>query len=237
MLPDDGARGAERLTESTRRLFDVLDLSIFRVWSMPGIVAEETESIAVRLRQTGTDHFLASTFIERLGRGWRLAAPPLRTLEQLHVATLEARGDAHIIPGHDLTLPHPRGTMRAFIEGVHDWDGGGRAQVASTFDLSDVPPRLRDFEIDLLADYLRRIIDRVGFVTWQELPDDPRQTLPYVHFVHPAGEITIAPVRVDEDGVADGTVRWLFTTETLRDLPALYDAVQELEPPHGLRDA
>lgn len=221
----------------TRRLFDVLDLLTFRIWSVPGIVAEGTESIEVRLRQAGTDHFLTLTFIERPGRGWRLAAPPLRTLEQLHAAMLAARGEEHIIPGHDLTLPHPRGTMRTFLRGVHNWDSGGRAQVASTFDLSDLPPRLRDFEIDLLTDYLRRIIDRVGFVTWQELPDDPQQTVPYVHFRHPIGEVTIAPMRIDAADGDGGVIRWKFTTDTLRDLPALYDAVQDLEPPPGLRDA
>ena len=100
--------------------------------------------------------------------------------------------------------------------------------MATFLDLTDLPPRLSDFEIDLLTDCLRRIIDRVGYITWQELPDNPSRHLPCAHFRHPIGDSTILSVEEtphDADGVAgQPVVRWLFTTETPRD------------PPPGLRD-
>jgi small-conductance mechanosensitive channel len=225
--------------DRTRRLFDVLDLLTFRLWDIPDSVEPGTAEVQITLEQAGTDLDLTLALAEEPGEGWRLIAPPERALEMAYQAMLEARGEEHVIPGHHLTLPHPRGTMRTFLEGLHNWDNGGREQVATTLDLSDLPPRLRDFEIDLLTDYLLRIIDRVGYITWQELPDDPDQRRPYVHFSHPVGEIAIAPIKVTPaDGVeGEPVVRWLFTTETLRDLPALYDAVQDLDPPPGLSDA
>jgi len=227
--------------DRTRHLFDVLDFLTFRLWDIPDPVEPGTEEVQVTLPQAGTDLDLTLALTYEPGDGWRLIAPPERALATAYQEMLEARGEEHLIPGHHLTLPHPRGTMRTFLEGVHNWHNGGREQVATTLDLSDLPPRLRDFEIDLVTDYLRRIIDRVGYVTWQELPDDPDQRRPYVHFSHPVGEIAIAPIKVTppdaEGSEGEPVVRWLFTTDTLRDLPALYDAVQDLEPPPGLADA
>jgi len=227
--------------DRTRRLFDVLDFLTFRLWDIPDSVEPGTTEVQVTLEQAGTDLDLTLALAEEPGEGWRLIAPPELALDTAYQEMRAVRGEEHLIPGHHLTLPHPRGTMRTFLEGVHKWDNGGREQVATTLDLSDLPPRLRDFEIALLTDYLRRIIDRIGYVNWQELPDNPDQRLPYVHFRHPVGEIAIAPINVapeDSDGAAgEPVVRWLFTTETLRDLPALYDAVQDLAPPPGLRDA
>ncbi len=239
-LLDFGAEAPtiQEQVDRTKRLFDVLDLLTFRLWDIPGSVEPGTDEVQVTLRQAGTGLDLTLALAEEPGEGWRLIAPPERALDTAYEEMVAARGEEHLIPGHHLTLPHPRGTMRTFLEGVHNWDKGGREQVATTLDLSDLPPRLRDFEIDLLTDYLRRIIDRVGFITWQELPDNPNQRLPYVHFRHPVGEITIAPLTVTPQDAAGGEpgIRWLFTTETLRDLPALYDAVQDLAPPPGLRD-
>ena len=102
--------------------------------------------------------------------------------------------------------------MHDFLTGVHTWRDGGRDQALSTLDLSFLPEHLRAVEGPVLADYLNQIIDRAGYVIWQEIPDDPEHPAPYVHYEHSRGAVTIERV-ADADA---GGNRWRFSSRTLR---------------------
>lgn len=118
----------------------------------------------------------------------------------------------------------PRYAMREFLVGARQWHQGGDEIALARLDLSFVPERLYTFEAPLLAEYLKQVIDRAGFVTWQEIPDDPERSTPYVFYRHPAGSVVIDLV-AGSDGKAD---TWGFTAETLRTAPNLFAAMQDL---------
>jgi len=109
--------------------------------------------------------------------------------------------------------------MRDFLLGFGYRPDGTAAQTLATLDLRGRPEITRDHDGQLLAGYLKRVIDRAGYVIWQELPDDPLSEAAYVHFQHPEGNIVIAPVHSET-----GTT-WQFTPGTLRAIRAVYTAM------------
>jgi MscS family membrane protein len=62
----------------------------------------------------------------------------------------------------------------------------------------------------MAAEYIRQVIDRVGYAIWREVPDDPNRRQPFVVYQHALGDIAI-----DRYPQKDGTVRWLFTADSL----------------------
>jgi hypothetical protein len=90
------------------------------------------------------------------------------------------------------------------------------------------PEVTRAHDAEVLVGYLKRVIDRTGYVIWQEIPDDPVSVRPYVHFEHPAGNIVIVPVETD------GGVIWQFTPETLRTIRRVYAAVEDMPVAAGV---
>jgi MscS family membrane protein len=75
-----------------------------------------------------------------------------------------------------------------------------------------------------MAQYLKSVIDRAGYVTWQEIPDDPNRGSVYVFYRHPEGLVAIDRT-LGQDGKAG---RWKFTARTVRGAPALFAAMQDL---------
>lgn len=211
-----GLRTGERLERATA-LFRVLDQLTFRVWDAPGPVP------AVTLRQAGTGLAFEVPF-RNSPDGWHILVPPQPELDARLKELLARRGGAVPGPQDHLRLGDPRATMRAFLEGLPRWDEGGREQVLSAMDLSRVGERIRDVEGELLAQYLKQVLDRIGYVIWQEIPDDPARRAPYVHFEHPAGNIVIEP----ED--EDGRTVWRFSADTLESLRDLFGVTEQLPP-------
>lgn len=132
----------------------------------------------------------------------------------------------------------PRSVMRAFIQGTDAWQEGSSDRALAAMDLSAVPEHRRQLEGPIYADFPRRIIDRIGYVIWQEIPDDPDRSVPYTCFQHPSGNITIARV-VQTERRPDGTAMqgdWLISPATLASSPELFEAMQELPTIPGLED-
>jgi small-conductance mechanosensitive channel len=156
---------------------------------------------------------------------WRIRMPSEAELDADRRALLAGRGGR--MPAADAyrRLQNPRDTMRAFLEGMTDWNGPGRALALSTLDLSGIPEVLRDPQGALAAQYLRRVLNRIGLVGLQSIPDDGAERSPYVHFSHPAGRIVIAPSGSARDAP------WKFTAETVADIATLYRAIDGLPPP------
>lgn len=210
-----------------RTLYRILDMSTFRFADVPANPG--TDEVALEIGPAGSDF----TFEVVLRRGddarWRLVVPDLEALEATKAALLESVGHADYAAYLAARANSPRGTMRDFLVGVARWDDGGMERAMGAMDLSGIPPALVPINAALYADYLRQIIDRIGYVVWQEIPDNPAQVTPYVHYAHAAGDVAIGPIRD-----AEGNVDWRFTRETIEAAPQIFEAIQELPVAPGL---
>jgi small-conductance mechanosensitive channel len=97
----------------------------------------------------------------------------------------------------------------------------GEELVGRAFDLSASSEKLRDSRLPVLASFLAGILNRVGHITLEELPDNPERARPYLLYQHAAGNIVLART---ED--AEGRHRWQFSAETLDGVKALHEAVR-----------
>ncbi len=217
---------AQRLNLAVQ-LFRVLDQLTFRVWEAPTPEAGEGE-VATTLGQAGTDERVRLRFRYSVrpdgAAGWFIVVPDPKVMTQTLDRLLAHRGGELPHARAHEKLTSPRDTMRTFLEQYRVWEATGNgALLFRTLDLDDVGLTAREDEAALRAQYLKQVIDRVGYVLWQEIPNHPQQQAPYVHFVHPEGQIEIAPV---ESG-ADERV-WRFTAETLAAARPLYVAVEDM---------
>jgi MscS family membrane protein len=228
LLSIDFADAGEAFTRSEqlqrlRDLFGLIDLTTFRVWSIPDAAPGQT--LKIRLKQSGTNASLPLTMVRDGTSDWRIRMPGEEELDADRHALLARHGGAPASADAYVRLQSPRDTMRSFLEGMADWDGGGRAQALSTLDLSAIPEILRDAQGGLVAQYLRRVLDQVGLVGLQAIPDDGANRTPYLHFTHTAGQIVIAPLGTD------AVAPWKFTAQTVADIDDLYRATEGLPPP------
>jgi small-conductance mechanosensitive channel len=219
--------------EHARYLFAILDQLTFRVWDVPNPEPGERE-VSARLAQAGT----GETFELRVryavrengAAGWFLVVPELAFMQNELDRLLSHRGGEypHDRAHHD--LDSPRATMRTFLEQYRVWQTTGeQALLFRTLNLTQIGPTGRDDEAALRAQYLKQVIDRVGYVLWQEIPDDPTQVGPYTHFVHPEGRVEIAAFETDA-----GERIWQFTPETLDAARPLYIALEDMPLDAGM---
>lgn len=220
--------------ERANSLFQVLDQTMIRIYDVPhtGLVGRDTSLV---LDQLGTGESVRLGFhAEQEGR-WGIVVPSRESLDSTLTRLLMARGDeatlrallatkglVGTVPDRHHRLDSPRATMRTFMEGFGQGEDG-RERIEATLDLSRVDPAVRAQEAPLLADFLRQVLLRVGTLVWQQIPDDPASDAPYVHFAHPRGRIVVAPAETE-----DGRRVWQFTPETLGELRALYEAINDM---------
>jgi len=224
--------------EASRRalMFELLDMSTIRLNDVP-LAPEDPEAETVRVAvgpaaasERVTLEFARDTF----GR-WRLVLPEAERLVADRDRLLAALGHDSKAELDRARADSPRAAMRDFVLGTRDWEAGGRDRALAVMDLSHIPERLHALEGPIYADYLQRILDRIAYIIWQEIPDDPDRSVPYVYFQHPVGNIALA--RVSEPPAEEGAApveRWKFTTETVESAPALLEAMQDLPEIPGL---
>jgi len=222
-----------------RLLWTLIDLSTFRLRDMPeppaadaGEPPDTLAEVVFTIGPAGASTRYPLRFREIDGR-WRVVVPVEGELDAALERMLEALGHASAEEAALARADSPRGAIRRFLLGTHDWDGEGRAQALATLDLGYLPAQLYDIQAPVLADYLKRVIDRVGYVIWQEIPDDPDRVQPYEFYRHPVGSVAIARAK-DKDGAAGP---WRFTADTLRGAPDLYTAMQDLPLAPGIEQA
>jgi MscS family membrane protein len=230
LRPNGGFQdGADRF-DHARRLFEVLDQVTLRIWDLPQDVSEDV--VTVTLAQAGTAERITLDFVREQTR-WYLAPPSVPKLEAQRDRLRAARG---LVPGPgNPSQPHrlqnPRDTMKSFLAGFGEKRDGSSAQTLATLNLVGIADVAREREAPILAGYLKMVIDRVGYILPQEIPDDPGNHAPYVHFEHPNGNIIIAPVE------GEGRVVWQFSPETLRVIRAVYAAIDDMPLAPGLQDS
>lgn len=210
-----------------RVLHDVIDLTTFRIWDLPYEAADGGSAVVVVLEQAGTGQTVAIPFRQIDGL-WFIV--PL-AMDQLADSADRMRAAREAVTSERVVGPgaqSPRDAMRDFLLGFAFSPDGSAEQTLATLDLRGRPEITREHDGQLLAGYLKRVIDRAGYVIWQELPDDPLNMTPYVHFQHPEGNIVIAPVQTEAGAT------WQFTPETLRTIRAVYTAMEDMPTAAGL---
>ncbi|WP_420325899.1 mechanosensitive ion channel family protein [Mameliella sp.] len=231
--PDGDSSDRER---RRRALWHILDISTFRLWDapVPPAGAEPGETLAFEISPAGTSAGHSLRF--RLGADglWQLVVPPAVILQADLERLIDARGHDTLEALERARAGSPRMVMMDFLLGANDWVGAGDARALRALNLDHVPRQLRRIEGALMADYLRQSIDRIGFVYWQEIPDDPNRPLPYVYYRHPVGDITIAPTDILDDEGRTVERRWRFSRETMAELPDIYAALEKMPLAPGL---
>ncbi|WP_376096353.1 mechanosensitive ion channel family protein [Roseomonas sp. CCTCC AB2023176] len=213
-------RPGQRLA-AAQALADALDLTTFRLWSIPGRSAAG-DDVEVELPQAGTEVELPLSFRRRDGR-WSILNPPAEALEARVRALRAARGGAPPPADAYLSLRSARDVFLTLL----DRRAPEAARLAA-FDLSGIAEPVRVHEGNLAAEYLRQILLRIGPVLPTEVPDDPAATQPYVHFEHPAGRIAVTR---DPTATNPGDPpRWRVSRETVASLRALYAASEAIPP-------
>lgn len=208
---------------AAQQLFRAIDLATFKLAAIP----EEGASSPLRLSLPRLD--ATSTIDIDMVRGedgnWRIVMPAAEALRSMVASATPRPADAF------RQLQSPRDTLRAFLEGMKRWSAGGDAQAIGTIDLSGVPDVLKSEQGRLTSQYLVRIIDRVGHIPLQSIPNSGQSREPFVYFEHPVGRIVIEPV-----GTGEAT-RWKFSAEIVQTARSLFSAVQQLPEAHTLDPA
>lgn len=215
--------GRQEHLRLVQELFALMDLTTFRISAIP-LVAEAAE-LPVTLHQSGSDARLALTLLRGDDGLWRLRMPDAAAREAARRHLLAQTGGRPPPADAWRQMRNPRDAMRSFLEGMADWQGGGRALALAALDLSAVPEVLREGQGAMVAQFLRRALDHIGLVGLQSIPNDGADRAPYIHFSHPAGSIVIAPVG------QEANAPWRFTAETVRDAARIFNAVEGLPPP------
>jgi len=225
LIYDEEETSLTEFTSRTRRriaFWHLLNISTFRLFEAPS--ATEANEAVFSIGPPGSDVRYDLLFRRDDDDRWKIVVGALTALEDVLDRMLEDLGYKSYTDFEAASERSPRETMRTFINGTGTWRLGGKEYALATLDLSFLPEHLRSVEGPILADYLRQIINRAGFVVWQELPNDPDRSMPYVHYNHPLGSIVIERVE-DGEGEPD---RWLFSAETLQSVPILFNAIQDM---------
>jgi MscS family membrane protein len=210
-----------------RLLWTLLDLSTFRIYDAPRRVDGEATEFSIG---PAAGNFEYSIQLRKIGDEWFVVVPPASDLRRAVDDMVAALGHDTLSQLKEATANSPRAAMRDFLQGTRNWHTGGRERALAALDLSFLPPRLYSFEAPLLAEYLKQVIDRAGYVTWQEISDNPNRAGAYVYYRHPAGSVVIEQV----PGPEGEPTRWKFSAETLRNAPQLFAQMQDLPVAAGI---
>ncbi len=211
---DPGWTSREARFSAAQQLFQLIDRATFTMASIPD--TEDNSKLTLSLPQIDSNAAITIDMARNGDGKWLIEMPSPDALRLKLEATRPETSDGFRM------LQSPRDTIRAFIDGMRNWDSGGEAQALSAIDLSQVPDVLRPMEGNIVAQYLVRILSQVGHRTLQNVPNSGSDREPFVVFELPAGRIVIAPVGTGSD------TRWKFTAETARNIRDLYRAAETL---------
>jgi len=218
-------------------MFDLLDMSTLRIVHVPEAPADgDAKRVCFDIGPVAITDKMTLEFIPSPEGGWRLMLPDAATLAAHRSRFLSALGHDNMEALNQARANSPRAALREFIQGARTWHDGGRQRALAVMDLSLIPESRHNLEGPIYADFLRRIIDRVAYVIWQEVPDDPQRSVPYVYFQHPAGNITLVQVMQPAADAQPPQSHWMISSGTLSSAPALLAAMQTLPMIGGLEN-
>jgi small-conductance mechanosensitive channel len=212
---------AHKLALATK-LFQVLDECLMDDLTFSKYGYKEGDSVI--FHQLGSDINISVSFtFDAVNKYWKVNVPQSEVLDRQLKALLKARGKYEISPNDNVKLLHPRATMRTFFEEYDRWEEGGKGYIISTMNFSEIDPAIHEWQAPLLTFYLKSVIDRVSYVLFQGIPNDPKSKKPYVYFHHPIGNIVIAPYEIE------GKIKWQFTPKTLATIDDLYNEMEHIK--------
>ena len=210
-------RGALNMPDYTQLLFSVIDRTTFRLWSLPHDNLAG-DAATVTLHQFDSSVTVDVSF-RKTGGEWFLVGPSTASLQAKLAELQAARGKPVDEVDDPTTLATPRDAFKMLLGGIVDQEDD---PAHATLDMRDFDPAVRADEAALLSRYLKKVIDRIGYVYWQEIPDDPKSNKPYVFLEHPSGNVEVGPVDTGRGNI------WQFTPETLANMRALYADVEDV---------
>ena len=219
--PDGAGMVPGQKLDAARALFDLIDLTTLQLWTIPGKRAQGP-TLLLHLRQAGTQAELQLALVRQADGRWFVAMPDAQTLAAARRALLARSGGRPPPPEDYKQRRTPRDAMRSFTEGLDQWDRGGGDEALAALDLSGFSEATRRYEGELAAQFLDEIIDRVGVVIQQEIPDDPASRTPFLVLGHPVGDIVIAP------STGAGPADWRFTEGSVRQARDVYTAIEDM---------
>jgi MscS family membrane protein len=153
---------------------------------------------------------------------WRIDAPTIERLPAMRRAALERRKKRPSdLSGLREGFTDPRAAMRQFIA---DAANGDFYAAARALDLTSYSNEQRRQQGPVLAQQLAFALQRRGFMFRQEVPDIPDGP-PYTWHADRNGRIALDRVRLP-----NGKDSWLFTKQTVRNIPKMYAAAQSAAP-------
>jgi MscS family membrane protein len=171
------------------------------------LYAAEGFKIAFRRRADGFWRFDRDT-VERIPSMYRLALQRRQDLQTRRLGLRENFTD-------------PSAAMRRFLV---DGLGGDYYAAAQALDLSRLSPDQRSDQGPILAQQLLFVIQRRGWIFFQEISNNPDGP-PYTWHADRAGRIVLERVHLP-----GGKDAWLFSKGTVRNLETMYQAAQGQEP-------
>ena len=202
--PNDAAMMALALEDILQELAPPLG-SIPREGTGEQYLLHDADGITLQLRR-GTDG------------GWRFAADTLKRLPVLRRAVRDLGEQRPAdLAGLREGFTDPRSTVRQFLTDIAHRDFYAAARA---LDLSTLDNEQRRQQGPVLAQQLAFAMQHQGFVFRQEFPhqaDGPS----FTWHAGPEGRIALGRVRQ-----SDGKDAWLFTRQTVRNVPRMYQAVQ-----------
>ncbi len=153
--------------------------------------------------------------------GWRFDADTLGQMPALRKAARERARQRPDLSGLREGLTDPRATLRQFIS---DAANGDFYAAARALDLSALSDEQRREKGPALAQQLAFVQQRRGFYFRQEVPDQPDGPV-YTWHADLNGRLTLERIRQP-----DGKDAWLFTRQTVRNIPRMYAAVKDVPP-------
>lgn len=128
------------------------------------------------------------------------------------------------------SLKSPRATMETFLKAMNDIKRGNKDRLIDaieTLDLSGVNKLIRNERGKDLAWMLLEVLDRTRKITLSRIPAGTKGK-PWVFKQYQHGSIFIS--RTSQG-------RWLFASDTMRDLPAIWDEVSDKEKVTGVKES
>lgn len=157
-----------------------------------------------------------------LGRGpdgaWRFDADTVSRVPEMFERLTPQEKTAR---EHRSSLSSPRQAMRTLLHAV---SGGHLKRAAGTLCLDDIPPGARAELGPSLAYKLRYVLDRIGSVEVQEIPDEPEGP-PYFYYRGSLGHIVLSLSDREKDART-----WRFSTDTVAHIDEMFHAVLHAPP-------
>ena len=206
----------------------LVDLATFRLRDVPE--ANDGSEVTVPLGIAGTDFTFPLTIVKEGTDTWAVLVPTIEELNATRLAVLDATGAPTLDDLRADRRYSPRQAVQDFQRGALTWSNGGDQLLLDTLDLSEIPESLRATDGPIAAEYLRQVLTRLGHTVWQEIPNNPDRRHPLLIYENAGGTI-----EMDRYPQEDGSVRWLFTADSLKHVSGIFQDMQNLPIADGVK--